>query len=168
MAVDYKYTLMRLKNYDPDEDYYKKLMSEAHLRGAHRLLDLCRSNRGVFIKVNAFDNEHLCVSAWNYSLCFQLIQHAASLQFALPLEYYSVLAGVRSVALESPMDELRRVFNEELGKEVVCFCLSLLFDTHTHFSSTTFSLNSIERLSQSRRLLKCTKRVCERMARMWP
>lgn len=61
MIVDYKIAMSR--SGDPGGEEYRQGMKKCHKRSADRILDLCRRNGGVFIKVG---------------------QHVASLQYLLP------------------------------------------------------------------------------------
>lgn len=97
MMVDYKIVMSKT---DLDPEIYRMEMSACHKRSADRILDLCRANGGVFIKVG---------------------QHIASLQYLLPIEYTSTLSILHSQAPESNMDEVKQVFRESLGKEVSGF-----------------------------------------------
>jgi aarF domain-containing kinase len=98
MIVDYK--IVMSKNYS-DPEVYQTQLGKCHKRGADRILDLCRANGGVFIKVG---------------------QHIASLQYLLPLEYTSTLSILHSKAPESSIDDIRQVFKESIGKEVSHVC----------------------------------------------
>ncbi|CAD5225153.1 unnamed protein product [Bursaphelenchus okinawaensis] len=92
MIVDYKLTM----NGDPESAEYKARMHLCHLRGANRLLDLCKANGGVFIKVG---------------------QHIAALQYLLPEEYTSVLGVLHSKAPASNFEDIKNVFVTTTGKD---------------------------------------------------
>ena len=66
-----------------------------HQRNADRLLRLCRTNAGVYVKVG---------------------QHLANLDLLLPDEYISTLAGLFDDAPESSSESVREVIREELGE----------------------------------------------------
>jgi aarF domain-containing kinase len=63
MAIDYKIVMSR----NLSEDAYALEMKHCHQRSADHILELCKANGGVFIKVG---------------------QHIASLQYLLPDEYF--------------------------------------------------------------------------------
>ncbi|CAD5231580.1 unnamed protein product [Bursaphelenchus xylophilus] len=93
MIVDYKITMRG----DPGSEEYQQRMHLCHLRGANRILELCRNNGGVFIKVG---------------------QHVASLQYLLPEEYISVLGVLHSKAPSSDIIEIKKVFVDTTGREL--------------------------------------------------
>lgn len=91
--LDYKITMRG----DKESDEYKNNMHLCHLRGAHRILDLCKANGGVFIKVG---------------------QHVASLQYLIPEEYVNVLSILHAKAPESDIDEIKKLFEQTTGKKI--------------------------------------------------
>ena len=70
---------------------------QIHRRSAEKLLDLCCMNGGCFIKVG---------------------QHVASLDYLLPTEYVETLKVLHSQAPQSSVEDIYRVIQEDLGKEV--------------------------------------------------
>lgn len=96
MIVDYKWTMKG----DRSTEEYRENIHLCHLRGAERILDLCRLNGGVFIKVG---------------------QHVASLQYLIPEEYVSVLSVLHANAPESDIDEVKNLFETTTGKAVRSF-----------------------------------------------
>ena len=66
-----------------------------HQRNADRLLRLCRTNAGVYVKVG---------------------QHLANLDLLLPDEYIATLAALFDDAPESSSESVREVIKEELGE----------------------------------------------------
>ncbi|KAE9556728.1 hypothetical protein FO519_000134 [Halicephalobus sp. NKZ332] len=95
MIVDYEWNLLGLV---PDSEAYNSKIKECHQRGANRLLALAKANGGVFIKVG---------------------QHIAALQQILPEEYTTTLAILHSKAPESDIEEIKKVFKESTGKELM-------------------------------------------------
>lgn len=93
IAADYKLSTKRLSSLN-DEDQ-RTQWSECHTRSAKKLLDLCCSNGGVFVKVG---------------------QHIGALDYVVPPEYCDVLKVLHSRAPESSMDQVKRVIKEELGR----------------------------------------------------
>lgn len=71
--------------------------SKVHKKAANRLLDLCRENGGVYIKVG---------------------QHLANLDYLIPQEYIEVLSSLFDDAPESSYDDVCRVIQEDLGGNV--------------------------------------------------
>ncbi|KAL3811260.1 hypothetical protein ACHAXA_003359 [Cyclostephanos tholiformis] len=67
-----------------------------HARNARRLLDLCRSNGGVYVKVG---------------------QHLANLDLLLPVEYVTTLSSLFDDAPVSSYDDVRGVIREEFGRD---------------------------------------------------
>ncbi|KAI6223697.1 ABC1 domain-containing protein [Aphelenchoides fujianensis] len=94
MIADYKW---QMTGTDRESEEYKKRLSGCHQRGAERILELCRKNGGVFIKVG---------------------QHIASLQYLIPDEYTSTLSVLHSKAPESKFSEIREVFESSIGKKL--------------------------------------------------
>uniref|UniRef100_A0A914PE85 ABC1 atypical kinase-like domain-containing protein n=1 Tax=Panagrolaimus davidi TaxID=227884 RepID=A0A914PE85_9BILA len=94
IIADYKWNLLGIKE---GTEKYETKMKECHQRGADRLLNLARSNGGVFIKVG---------------------QHIAALQYLLPDEYTSTLSILHSRAPESDINEIKKTFHESVGKEL--------------------------------------------------
>ena len=71
--------------------------SQLHRKAAHRLLDLCRQNGGVYIKVG---------------------QHLANLDYLIPQEYTEVLSSLFDDTPRSSYDDVCKVIEEELGGKV--------------------------------------------------
>ncbi|WAR18693.1 ADCK1-like protein [Mya arenaria] len=94
VVVDYKWSL---RNIDPNSKEYQNTKSEVHTRSAVRLRNMCCANGGAFIKVG---------------------QHLATLDYLLPEEYTQTLQVLHSDAPQSPIEDLLRVFEEEIGKKV--------------------------------------------------
>ncbi|XP_051873635.1 aarF domain-containing protein kinase 1 [Pristis pectinata] len=94
ISYDYITSLRRLE-YGTEE--YESIKSQVHRRSAEHLLDLCRANRGTFIKVG---------------------QHLGGLDYLLPEEYTSTLKILHSRAPQSSLQEIQQVIEEDLGKEI--------------------------------------------------
>ncbi|XP_070578441.1 aarF domain-containing protein kinase 1-like [Ptychodera flava] len=92
--ADYKITL---KGVDRKSEVYRQLMSKIHLRSAIRLREMCCANGGVFIKVG---------------------QHVGALEYLLPAEYVQTMKVLHNDAPQSPLKDMHRVIEEDLGKEV--------------------------------------------------
>ncbi|KAI1295506.1 AarF domain-containing protein kinase 1 [Halotydeus destructor] len=93
IAVDYKISLRGVSNEDADCNLK---WSTVHSRSAERLLKLCSTNGGVFIKVG---------------------QHIATLDYIVPPEYCSVLKVLQSHAPQSSVDEIKQIIASDLGSE---------------------------------------------------
>lgn len=112
VAADYKWTLRRWRRARPppsssasasaagtdaevDAEAADRLrLDAAHRRAATRILRLCRSNGGLFVKAG---------------------QHLASLNHALPPAYASTLAVLQDRAPHRPLDAVQRIFRAERG-----------------------------------------------------
>jgi aarF domain-containing kinase len=70
--------------------------SVIHRRAASRLLQLCRENGGVYIKVG---------------------QHLAQLDYLIPEEYTEVLSSLFDDTPQTDYEDVRQVVSEELGKD---------------------------------------------------
>jgi len=95
IGVDYKMTLFSGK-VDSASPQYEGIKSACHQRSADKLLKLCCSNGGVFIKVG---------------------QHMGSLDYLLPEEYVNTMKVLHSRAPAMPLKEVREVIKDELGQE---------------------------------------------------
>ena len=71
--------------------------SQLHRKAARRLLDLCRQNGGVYIKVG---------------------QHLANLDYLIPQEYTEVLSSLFDDTPRSSYNDVCKVIEEELGGQV--------------------------------------------------
>lgn len=76
---------------------YKELKSKCHKKSAEKLLELCCTNKGVYIKVG---------------------QHIAALDYLLPSEYVQTMKILHSCAPQNTIQEVFKVLREDLGKEV--------------------------------------------------
>ncbi|XP_062603304.1 aarF domain-containing protein kinase 1-like [Saccostrea cucullata] len=94
LVADYK---INLRGLDYDSPEYQKVKSEIHLRSALRLRDMCCTNGGAFIKVG---------------------QHVGSLEYLLPKEYVETMKVLHDKAPQSDVEELKRVFEEDLKMKV--------------------------------------------------
>lgn len=92
IAIDYKcLTLNKTLNQDIKE------WSAVHTRAAERILKLCTSNGGVFIKVG---------------------QHIASLEYLVPPEYCQILKVLHNRAPISPIEEVKHVIEQNFGQKI--------------------------------------------------
>ena len=99
IAFDYKFSVSKLRD-DSMETLEK--WSQCHQRSADRLLKLCCTNGGVFIKVG---------------------QHIAALDYLVPKEYVNTLKVLHSQAPRSKFSDIKKVIEKErlgdyLGKTV--------------------------------------------------
>lgn len=98
-SFDYKFSLLRAeieKGTKRKSPEYNKVKAEIHQRSAERLLKLCESNRGIYIKAGQF---------------------VASLQH-LPKEYTTTLAVLQDQARGRPFKSVKKVLEEELGADI--------------------------------------------------
>lgn len=93
IAADYKSTTRGLAS--KSEDDQRNKWSEVHTRSANKLLKLCCTNGGVFIKVG---------------------QHIGALDYVVPPEYCDTLKVLHNRAPKSSLDEVKRVIKEEFGQ----------------------------------------------------
>ncbi|CAH0384431.1 unnamed protein product [Bemisia tabaci] len=84
------------KKLDPESDEYRQIRSKTHYQGAEKLLELCRANKGVYIKVG---------------------QHIGALEYLLPKEYVNTLKVLHSHAPSSSLEEISAVLKEDLKRD---------------------------------------------------
>lgn len=96
IGVIYKKELLAL-GLDKQSIEYKELKSKCHKKSAEKLLELCCTNKGVYIKVG---------------------QHIAALDYLLPTEYVQTMKILHSRAPPNGIHEVLKVLREDLGKEV--------------------------------------------------
>ncbi|KAJ8930748.1 hypothetical protein NQ314_016420 [Rhamnusium bicolor] len=96
IGVIYKKDL-ESKGLDKSTKEYKELKSTCHKRSAEKLLDLCNTNRGVYIKVG---------------------QHIAALDYLLPWEYVQTMKVLHAHAPTNKIEDVYRVIKEDLKKDV--------------------------------------------------
>ncbi|CAG9856848.1 unnamed protein product [Phyllotreta striolata] len=84
------------KRLDEQSEEYKKVKSECHKKSAEKLLELCCTNKGVYIKVG---------------------QHIAALEYLLPTEYVQTMKILHSHAPVNDIQEVYRVLREDLKKD---------------------------------------------------
>lgn len=85
------------KGLDKSSPEYKELKSKCHKRSAEKLLKLCCTNKGVYIKVG---------------------QHIAALDYLLPSEYVQTMKILHCHAPTNPIEDVYKVIREDLKKEV--------------------------------------------------
>ncbi|XP_074596017.1 aarF domain-containing protein kinase 1-like [Brevipalpus obovatus] len=94
ISFDYRFSL---RNCNDDSEESRSKWSMVHTRSAEKLLRLCSTNGGVFIKVG---------------------QHIAAMEYLVPHEYCDVLRVLHDRAPESTMEGVREVIRKDLGREV--------------------------------------------------
>ncbi|XP_045185749.1 aarF domain-containing protein kinase 1-like [Mercenaria mercenaria] len=94
IVADYKWNL---RNIDPESKEYEIVKSQIHTRSALKLRAMCCKNGGAFIKVG---------------------QHLGTLEYLLPQEYVTTMKVLHSDAPQSSVEDLFRVFEEDIGKKV--------------------------------------------------
>ncbi|TPX31804.1 hypothetical protein SmJEL517_g04969 [Synchytrium microbalum] len=96
IAFDYKTSLSEgPEKIGPQE--YDKRKSEAHQRSAEKLLELCRTNGGIFVKLG---------------------QHIAAMVYLLPIEYTSTLRPLWDKCQETPLSEIEKLFQTDAGNTI--------------------------------------------------
>lgn len=98
IGVYYKRNLY-YRQWDYDSQEYQEQASKVHKEAAERLLELCRANKGVFIKVG---------------------QHIGALDYLLPKEYVETMRVLHSHAPCSSLDDVYRVLREDFKQNVTC------------------------------------------------
>nr|CAD7409427.1 unnamed protein product [Timema poppensis] len=96
IALHYKQTLYA-SELDHTSPQYLQLKSQVHKTAAEKLLELCCTNRGVYIKVG---------------------QHIGALDYLLPKEYVETMKVLHSHAPCSKLEEIKRVLREDLKQDV--------------------------------------------------
>lgn len=90
-------TMLYSKDWDRESDEYLEVRSRAHKIGAEKLLELCKANKGVYIKVG---------------------QHVGALDYLLPNEYVTTMRVLHKDAPQNTIKDLYKVIREELKKDV--------------------------------------------------
>lgn len=78
-------------------NYMYVFFMQIHTRSALKLRELCCKNGGAFIKVG---------------------QHMGTLEYLLPQEYVTTMKVLHSDAPQSSVEDLKKVFEEDIGKKV--------------------------------------------------
>lgn len=96
IGVIYKKDLYS-KGLDKSSVEYRDQKSKCHKRSAEKLLELCCTNKGVYIKVG---------------------QHIAALEYLLPVEYVDTMKVLHSHAPKNNIEDIYKVLREDLKKDV--------------------------------------------------
>lgn len=91
--VHYYKSSIYAKDWDVESVEYEEMKSKVHKKSALKLLELCRRNKGVYIKVG---------------------QHIGTMDYLLPGEYVDTLKILHSQAPASTMEDIRQVVKEDL------------------------------------------------------
>ncbi|XP_022759371.1 uncharacterized aarF domain-containing protein kinase 1 isoform X2 [Durio zibethinus] len=102
-VADYKYSLYGLPK---DCDEYRRLLSEVHLRSAKRILKLCETNKGFYVKAGQFVSSLRQVPK-DYSLTLSSLQDQA-----VPCDFKVIKEAIIS-NLGQDLSELFIWFNEQ-------------------------------------------------------
>ncbi|KAG7298939.1 hypothetical protein JYU34_017406 [Plutella xylostella] len=89
-------SMLYSKEWDKTSKEYIELKKQAHQIGAEKLLKLCKTNKGVYIKVG---------------------QHIGALDYLLPSEYVMTMRVLHKDAPQNTLDELYKVIREDLKKD---------------------------------------------------
>ncbi|KAM3964897.1 aarF domain containing kinase 1 [Aphomia sociella] len=84
------------KEWDRTSKEYLEVKSQAHQIGAEKLLELCKANKGVYIKVG---------------------QHIGALDYLLPNEYVTTMRILHKNAPQNTVAELYKVIEEDLKQK---------------------------------------------------
>ncbi|KAJ3158162.1 putative aarF domain-containing protein kinase 1 [Geranomyces michiganensis] len=96
MGLDYKWSLRN----GPDvigQDAYEAVKRACHQRCAERLLQLCKDNQGIYIKLG---------------------QHIAAMVFLLPVEYTETMRPLQDKCPETSEADIEALFRSDLGCRV--------------------------------------------------
>lgn len=85
------------KEWDKSTQEYKDQKGKTHKLAAERLLELCCTNKGVYIKVG---------------------QHIGALEYLLPVEIVQTMKILHSNAPSNKVDDLYKVIKQDLKKHV--------------------------------------------------
>lgn len=99
-------SMLYSKEWDRTSKEYLEVKSQAHQIGAAKLLELCKANKGVYIKVG---------------------QHVGALDYLLPNEYVTTMRILHKDAPRNTLDELYKVMKEDLKKDVSIDDLYLIY-----------------------------------------
>lgn len=89
-------SLLYSKDWDRSSPEYLEVKKQAHQIGAEKLLELCKANKGVYIKVG---------------------QHVGALDYLLPTEYVKTMRVLHKDAPQNTVEELYNVIREDLKKD---------------------------------------------------
>mmetsp|Transcript_33258 Transcript_33258/g.53936 ORF Transcript_33258/g.53936 Transcript_33258/m.53936 type:complete len:575 (+) Transcript_33258:2061-3785(+) len=91
ISLDYKFSLRDLEKESVE---YKAIQSKVHSRSAKRLVELCRTQTGIYTKA---------------------AQYVASLKQAIPAEYLVELTQLQDQASRVPLSDVEELFFKEFG-----------------------------------------------------
>lgn len=95
-------------NIDKTTPEYKELKSKCHQKSAEKLLNLCCTNKGVYIKVG---------------------QHIATLDYLIPKEYVQTMKILHSHAPKNSIEDVFKVIREDLKSDVsIKFTFTFFFN----------------------------------------
>ncbi|CAG9562773.1 unnamed protein product [Danaus chrysippus] len=89
-------SMLYSREWDKASKEYIQAKSDAHTIGAAKLLELCKANKGVYIKVG---------------------QHVGALDYLLPNEYVQTMRVLHKDAPRNSVEELYEVIREDLKKD---------------------------------------------------
>ncbi|GBP91878.1 Uncharacterized aarF domain-containing protein kinase 1 [Eumeta japonica] len=95
IGMTYK-NMLYSKEWDKTSPEYLNIKSQAHKISAEKLLDLCKTNKGVYVKVG---------------------QHVGALDYLLPNEYVHTMRILYKDAPQNSVEEVYSVIRTELKKE---------------------------------------------------
>lgn len=96
IAHTYK-TKLFYQEWDKRSQEYAQKKSEVHKIAAEKLLKLCTTNKGVYIKIG---------------------QHIGALEYLLPIEYVKTMRVLHSNAPQNPVEDLFKVIRQDLKQKV--------------------------------------------------
>lgn len=110
------------REWDKSTPEYRAQRSKAHKKAAERLLELCCTNRGVYVKVG---------------------QHIGALEYLLPIEYVDTMKILHSKAPSNTLEEIYKVIRQDLRREVSFFYAILVNQNFFKISSSRLKKNPV-------------------------
>ncbi|KAJ3038025.1 putative aarF domain-containing protein kinase 1 [Rhizophlyctis rosea] len=119
MGIDYKWSLWRGPE-EIGEEEYEKIKSECHARNAKRLLKLCETNGGIYLKLG---------------------QHIAAMVYLLPPEYTSAFSILFDRCPKTPLEDIEELFRTDLNAS--------LSDFFSHFDPEPLGIASLAQVHRA-------------------
>ncbi|KAI9094334.1 ABC1 family-domain-containing protein [Phlyctochytrium arcticum] len=96
IGIDYKLSLRRGPD-DIGQERYDETKNACHKRSAERLLELCKANQGIYIKLG---------------------QHIAAMVFLLPPEYTETMKPLQDRCPPTPLKDIEQLFQTDLNCKI--------------------------------------------------